>query len=328
MKRNFDRHHGVKEKTFKTDDPVYARTWKNNKEFWEPGTVKARNKVMYDVEVRNQTTSRHANQLKPRYTQIHHRPEQSCNGFMLAFDLPLPRKRPTVHRGERPREGKKPVPPTLGNVPVPEGEVPIFVKIESMVNHIRSLEGQTLPPEARDELMESIAELEKEFMEADNILQSNFVQALQQVDTEHLGPEDVSELFKNLTILSAASGDTPRGSSPHRDTNNETICEELSQPGPSNADDGLAQIQPGLEVLPVRRKLFEQIEAETNIDSDPLEAAPARDLDRSVFDDQDEVQFPSPEEFRLAPASRVRKKPFFLEVTHTKSPRYKSRKLI
>ena len=73
-----------------------------------------------------------------------------------------------------------------------------------MVKQIQSLDGEMLSQESGNELMESIIELKKEFTESVAIFQMNLAQAFQNVNTDNLGSDDVCDLSKNLSILSAA----------------------------------------------------------------------------------------------------------------------------
>ena len=85
MKKNFDNHHGAKGRSFNTNEPVYVRMQRHNKQYWTQGLVKRRNNVMYDVEVNNQTMARHANQLEKRYNQSSHREESTHDGLLTVL---------------------------------------------------------------------------------------------------------------------------------------------------------------------------------------------------------------------------------------------------
>jgi hypothetical protein len=90
MKRNFDRHHGVKQRQFNPKDPVFAIVVKNMKRFWVPGTIVRRcGTVLYEVEVDGRRMERHTNQLKPRWPQAPRQPGWDEIGLQMALTLPL-----------------------------------------------------------------------------------------------------------------------------------------------------------------------------------------------------------------------------------------------
>ncbi|XP_036341085.1 uncharacterized protein K02A2.6-like, partial [Rhagoletis pomonella] len=106
MKQQFDRKHGAKQKSFCSEDTVYACVHTNNNSFqWMPRKVVERvGKVMYNVLLDNQKLIRaHANQLRQRFCDS---PEQSTKKEMNsskmlidAFGLYENEKNASVHCG-------------------------------------------------------------------------------------------------------------------------------------------------------------------------------------------------------------------------------------
>lgn len=80
-KKDFDQHHEVKEKHFEPEETICVRTRQGNKSGWVHGTVKSRNNVMYEVEMNDRTSSRHANQLRKSIQQIVGKIETSTGEF-------------------------------------------------------------------------------------------------------------------------------------------------------------------------------------------------------------------------------------------------------
>ncbi|XP_003737698.1 uncharacterized protein K02A2.6-like [Galendromus occidentalis] len=331
MKKNFDRHHGVREKSFETNDPVYVRMERHNKQYWAHGNVERRNNVMYDVEVENRTTLRHANQLRRRHTPNQHRQGDVYDGLMLAFEMPLPKRRTTT-RGREETQVEKQMFQT------PEPITPIICKMETLCKKIKAMDGQAVTGDERDALMESIRALEEQVGEADPEIRALLQETQRVMKETDMKADDVSQLLENLSIQEAPSQPTSSRYSAHQQANTaqqslaDEIAEAVRSARPSVEDVATTTAErpattktrgPEASVeIPstsARRELFRS-GATSDSEEDPSP------LERSIFDNQEPIAFKSPEENRIALPTRNRKRTSFLDVTHTKSPRYKSRK--
>lgn len=371
MKENFDKHHGAKARSFEPKDPVYVRMQKQNKQYWTHGTVKNRNNVMYDVEIDNRTTSRHANQLRRRHAHNQQRTEDVYDGLMLAFEMPLPKRKTKSSKGEGTRKVKTAVQALKPRTPInqefltPEQRTPILMKMETIFKKLRTMEGRAVSIEEKDVLMESIRDLEEEVGRSDPEILDILKQTKETMQKTNTVADEISLLFNDLSIQEELTSALLRPANEVRPlpapTQEKSLADELVEAEKQNEPPGNEESRPAQEnseqdapsqeagpaepvqapqlELPtgnsasieitgqeaasssVRRELFRAdtpLSGGMDLDPEPLE--------RSMFDNQNTVEFSSPEERRLAPLTRVRKQPSFLEVTHTRSPGYKSRR--
>lgn len=71
METQFNRYHGAKHKSFSTGQLVFCQDYKDSNHQWIPGKISKRlGRVVYLVEVNNKMEKRHANQLKPRQSNL------------------------------------------------------------------------------------------------------------------------------------------------------------------------------------------------------------------------------------------------------------------
>ncbi|KAI5182000.1 hypothetical protein NEOKW01_2141, partial [Nematocida sp. AWRm80] len=104
MIRQFNKHHGTRNRDFQMNDQVYYQDVKGNKQSWEPGTIVNRNgSVIYEVQTQNGIIRRHINQLRQRQSQ-----DDILDELLDAFDI-LPKS--NVHStSEVTRTSRIPVP--------------------------------------------------------------------------------------------------------------------------------------------------------------------------------------------------------------------------
>ena len=80
MENQYNRHHKAKNREFKANDSVWVKTYRGNKDFWNPGVViSKKGNTTYEVDIDGQTHHRHANQIRFRLdaTSIPGEPELS-----------------------------------------------------------------------------------------------------------------------------------------------------------------------------------------------------------------------------------------------------------
>lgn len=91
MKRDFDRHHGARARNYEPEDWVYASFHDQNKHTWKSGIIRSKiGSNMYEVRVGTNSHTRHANQLKPRYSEPQTTHSWEDFGLQLAMTLPCP----------------------------------------------------------------------------------------------------------------------------------------------------------------------------------------------------------------------------------------------
>ena len=103
--KDFNRHHGVRQKYFETGDLVWFRKHHPNGFKWLPGKVKQRNgKVSYLIETDGgKMVHSHANQLRKREIDVNCRKEVFLDTMMHTFNIVPPQ--PVMEEGCQPVDG-------------------------------------------------------------------------------------------------------------------------------------------------------------------------------------------------------------------------------
>lgn len=70
MEKSFNKHHGAVNREFKKNEPVFVTSYSNNKRSWVAATIiEQQGSCLYKIRHRNKIWVRHANQIRPRYSE-------------------------------------------------------------------------------------------------------------------------------------------------------------------------------------------------------------------------------------------------------------------
>ncbi|VDN42679.1 unnamed protein product [Gongylonema pulchrum] len=89
MEKQFNKHHGARERIFHVKDPVYAMVQKYQKNKWVHGIIKRRiGRVVYEVQMGKEILRKRANQLRKRISSGSDRLDSNTLQTMLGtFDI-------------------------------------------------------------------------------------------------------------------------------------------------------------------------------------------------------------------------------------------------
>ncbi|XGW17343.1 hypothetical protein V3C99_002165, partial [Haemonchus contortus] len=106
MENQFNRHYGIRPKSFEPKDTVWVMDFRRGGRKWIPARVLSRHgHAVYDVLINEAVERRHANQMRPRIS------EEAQDTRLDTIDSPLHCANPTV-----PNQTAKPVPDEISSV--------------------------------------------------------------------------------------------------------------------------------------------------------------------------------------------------------------------